>query len=517
AKEKKAAAPFWIGCLIGLALLSKISGLALGAVVAWVLLWQLFEGRHFGSVIKDGLILTAGVLTTAGWWLWRNQTLYGDPLGFGALRFAHSGTYRDESLSAAETLSESTLLLKTFWLFPGNGTLFGPNWFYWIVNLLVLFGLLSLAILWSKSSPKVASQGKVLSPLIVWLVIILLLLFYWISTVGATSQGRLMYPALSALAVLVMMGFFKLGETGVWLSRIFVFFLAGAAVFTPSLVIGQEFYRYEAAPLVDYPNNSDGYNPIANIGLLGYELISPMLNVGDKPKLKLYWESAERVEKSFFYIVHFVDSAGVEVSRYEGYPGGGNYPTLAWEPDNPFVEQVTLSPIADNAAAGAATILIELIEWNGETKTEQRPLSQRAKVRGNLELDNFEADGTVGQLAEIDLLSTQNESNQLVVDLNWRVLAPTPTDYTVFAHLIDKAGNLVSQGDSQPVGGRFPTSLWEADEFIQDRYTVSLDGVPSGDYSLAVGVYDPTSGGRLSIVDQDNNVSDHLKIDISLP
>ncbi|MEM8862661.1 MAG: glycosyltransferase family 39 protein, partial [Chloroflexota bacterium] len=190
AKEKKAAAPFWIGCLIGLALLSKISGLALGAVVAWVLLWQLFESRHFGSVIKDGLILTAGVLTTAGWWLWRNQTLYGDPLGFGALRFAHSGTYRDEPLSAAEALSESTLLLKTFWLFPGNGTLFGPNWFYWIVNLLVLFGLLSLAILWSKSSPKVASQGRVLSPLIVWLVIILLLLFYWISTVGATSQGR---------------------------------------------------------------------------------------------------------------------------------------------------------------------------------------------------------------------------------------------------------------------------------------------------------------------------------------
>lgn len=519
--EKAAVTPFWIGTVIGLATLSKISGLALGAMVGSALLLQLWQGRRFGLVIKDGLMLTAGLLTTAGWWLWRNHTLYGDPLGFGALRIAHAGTYRAEPLSPIQTVIESQLLLKTYWLFPGNGTLFGPDWFYWVVNIglaVGLMGLIGLIGKWGSRPLENTKQWLILTPLITWLFVIIALLFYWISTVGATSQGRLMYPAISTLAVLLILGFFKLGEMGIWLARFFVVILGMAALLTPPFVIGGAYFPPETAAYTNYPNFEESVEIGPGLQLMGYELITPSLNLGDMPEVRLYWQATRPVEKSYYYILHFIDSAGVEVARYEGYPAGGNYPTLAWQINTPFAEQVTLSPITDNATAGIATMIVELSEWNRETKHEYT-LQQKAKIRSRFTAERVEPDGTFGELADLDVTRTtiDIENNQLKIALNWHVIKPYPTNFTTFVHLLNQTGTLASQGDSQPQNGQFPTSFWKAGEIIPDSYTVPLDQVPSGNYTLMIGLYDPASGARLPVSNASSGGADHILIDITVP
>jgi len=91
--------------------------------------------------------------------------------------------------------------------------------------------------------------------------------------------------------------------------------------------------------------------------------------------------------------------------------------------------------------------------------------------------------------------------------LHWRPEGEVEEDYKLFLHLLDEEGRLVAQRDSEPGGGMRPTSSWEVGEEIVDRYGVVVgEGTPSGRYQLVVGMYEPESGERLPIVDNEGVV-----------
>jgi len=76
-----------------------------------------------------------------------------------------------------------------------------------------------------------------------------------------------------------------------------------------------------------------------------------------------------------------------------------------------------------------------------------------------------------------------------------------------FIHLLDEEGRLVAQRDSEPQGGMRPTNGWQVGEEVVDRYGVLVgEGTPSGKYELVVGMYEPASGERLPIVDNEGIV-----------
>jgi hypothetical protein len=52
--------------------------------------------------------------------------------------------------------------------------------------------------------------------------------------------------------------------------------------------------------------------------------------------------------------------------------------------------------------------------------------------------------------------------------LFWQALIPMDRDYTVFVHLQDAQGRIVSQSDHPPVSGFYPTSSWEKREIVRD-------------------------------------------------
>lgn len=79
--------------------------------------------------------------------------------------------------------------------------------------------------------------------------------------------------------------------------------------------------------------------------------------------------------------------------------------------------------------------------------------------------------------------------------LYWQSLAPAlDADYTIFVHVLDAAGQIVAQADSQPRAGASPTSLWQQNEVVADPYTFDLT---PGKYALTVGLYDAETGERL--------------------
>lgn len=94
-------------------------------------------------------------------------------------------------------------------------------------------------------------------------------------------------------------------------------------------------------------------------------------------------------------------------------------------------------------------------------------------------------------------------NNTLEMLLYWQALDNVNTSYKMFLHLIDnQSGELVGQIDYIPQSWSYPTDWWVDGEFIADPVSLSLDGLPGGEYQIWLGIYDPDDGERLSITNE---------------
>jgi len=86
----------------------------------------------------------------------------------------------------------------------------------------------------------------------------------------------------------------------------------------------------------------------------------------------------------------------------------------------------------------------------------------------------------------------------LPVTMFWEAQAPIAERYKVTIQLLDDAGQLVAQHDTEPGDGLMPTTTWDPDQILADRYGVPLPGdLPPGRYTLIVGLYHVATGERL--------------------
>jgi hypothetical protein len=119
---------------------------------------------------------------------------------------------------------------------------------------------------------------------------------------------------------------------------------------------------------------------------------------------------------------------------------------------------------------------IEVVAWPLSTvlPTTERAFSTSFGLPAMMELSGYDLDQTAQELA---------------LTLYWQARTVPETSWVVFVHLVDQAGQVISQGDGQPAGGIRPTTTWRPGEVIPDRHVVPLQGVPDGVYSLRVGLY----------------------------
>ena len=93
-----------------------------------------------------------------------------------------------------------------------------------------------------------------------------------------------------------------------------------------------------------------------------------------------------------------------------------------------------------------------------------------------------------------------NPGDTVKLTLYWEAVNQTNADYTIFVHLLDSEGQLISQKDSQPQGGMYPVYLWDQGERVLDEYELSIDPeVPAGEYMFAIGMYELQSLERVPI------------------
>jgi len=106
-------------------------------------------------------------------------------------------------------------------------------------------------------------------------------------------------------------------------------------------------------------------------------------------------------------------------------------------------------------------------------------------------------------LVACDLARVEFRAGETVqLTLHWQALREMTEDYTVFVHLVQADGQLVSQQDIQPLGGARPTTSWIPGQVVDDPYELAVPvGAAPGTYWLKVGLYSQRTMKRLPVVE----------------
>jgi len=90
------------------------------------------------------------------------------------------------------------------------------------------------------------------------------------------------------------------------------------------------------------------------------------------------------------------------------------------------------------------------------------------------------------------------DSKMLNLNLYWQPQQLIDHDYKYFVHVWQN-GQVVAQVDSAPAQYQYLTSWWAVGEVVTESITLDLTALPTDEYTLTTGFYDPSTGNRLSV------------------
>ncbi|MEP7286006.1 MAG: glycosyltransferase family 39 protein [Chloroflexota bacterium] len=103
------------------------------------------------------------------------------------------------------------------------------------------------------------------------------------------------------------------------------------------------------------------------------------------------------------------------------------------------------------------------------------------------------------------------DSGHVRLSLYWESLTRRPAlDVTIFVHLLDKNGTMISQQDARPLNGQYPTFIWDQGELVQTDYMLETKSMPLNTLSIEVGMYTFPDQARLPVVQNGESAADKV-------
>ncbi len=531
----------WLGVTLGLALLSKISALALLPLVAVGLAIRAIRQRSFASLVKWGLVVFS-LAFLIGWWPYlRNWLLYRDPLATNV--WLATVNLRLPTPSLLELTEEFWGLEISFWAVFGWMNILVHEAIYQslaVMTRLAALGLLLLAVRqWGRLMPHVSRFTFYALRLTSSAQLGLLLLGLWfVLTFGSLlrfmqiqfgAQGRYLFPAIPAISIFIILGlnqFVPRRYSGV-LAAVIGGALFLLAAICPFVYIAPAYARPPVIAAGDIP--AEAHRLDITFGdqfrLLACQLDKGAVKRGDPLSVTLYWQPLTEIERNYNVFIHVLGRDEQAIAQVDTYPGMGSYPTSLWpvggvieDTYRMYVLPASKAPSRFRVDVGVydrstgevlpafdrdGHLLRGITVAQGKVTTRQKPRYSgytpvAFDLAGQVSLTGYKIDKTeVGAGETIE------------VALYWQAQKKMAEDYTVFVHLVDEEGTIWGQHDSQPLNGYYPTSFWDQGELVKDEhaFTVREDALP-GAYRIEVGMYRLADGQRLAIVDQDGQVLD---------
>jgi hypothetical protein len=252
--------------------------------------------------------------------------------------------------------------------------------------------------------------------------------------------------------------------------------------------------------------------------LVAYRVEPQAVLPGETATLTLYWWAKGPERPVLKAHLRLRDRFGNPVIEHNLWPVPG-LPTSVWEVDTIYATRLTLE-LPQQAAMGLATLELALSPEPGgfplsATSAVGEPLGTTPKV-GTLLVGQSsnaapseappshtrqEVLGDSISLLGYDLPSERlRPGDTLALTLYWRAAEEVGRSYTVFVQLLNARGERAAGQDSEPNGGRYPTSAWTLQVAIRDVHDVPLPpNLAPGRYTLIVGMYEWPSMQRLAV------------------
>ncbi|MFZ1755404.1 MAG: DUF2142 domain-containing protein [Caldilineaceae bacterium] len=531
-----------LGVLVGLAALSKLHALGLLLLSVFVIGWLAWQRRDRWLLVRAGLLVVVPFLLIAGWWYWRNYTLYGEWLGVEQLLTING--LRVETRSLDDLLGELRGVRYSFWGLFGWFSILMPNFVYTGldgVTLLVVSGVAVVVVgLWPRLRAALQQRHlQVQALLLLWVLMLTGLMFYWL-TFATSGQGRLLFPAISGFGVLIVIGlgtWIRLAPPG-W--RLPLFLLLPAGLFASSLyaltVLLPASY-HPSAPLTSVPPQATPYHVIYGtpqndeIELLAVEVASGRFHPEDQVDVTLYLRAPRPVSRDYPLFVQLLGQEELVVGNVTTHPGWGRLPTTLWVPGEIYADRYRV-PVWDNMSNRSplmAKVFVGFVDPKSRLplpiRTADNIPVDRAYVGQVSVVANQPLDPSIfllrpdnadfaGQLQligfEYPQIATIGRDRQLSVTLLWEATAQPAKDYTAFVHLVDENERQVGGFDQPPAEGRFPTSAWQTGDRSLSRFPIEISpNLAPGRYTLWAGLYADDAGlERLPVVSSSLPIQD---------
>lgn len=494
----------WFSAVVlALAVLAKFN--AIGLVVPYAVA-ALLAGRRWRELLASLARLVAAILVVDGWWMVRNQLLYGDFTGMLAINGHAAGKNIDlfatPLLVGVETTLRQLPGIMHGLFSTGAYGIDSPPSLYLVTTVLGAVGL-------------AAGLVGLLRRVRKWPWMILVLLWPAVNLAEVTLYGaniatlgaRYYFPAIACLAVMVAIGWsdllsaLRLSKLGWPLSLSGV----GVALLVPRLVV---------APVFAYPSTIASLPGSAraieatfddSVQLIGAESSTPSyIQPGVNYDLTLYWRLKQPTERKLDTFVHIdsLDPSYSSGASYDGAVGGGNFPPSFWPVGKIIVDRYhfAVRPDTRDDRRNAVPLAVHVgmyDEDRGKIPAHPDEAADTGVQVALWKLPGAELAGaSQAPLATFDngleLLSARaNTSNprSVKVDLRWQANTQPAGDFTVFVQLLSPDGQVLAQHDSYPLNRRYPTGLWTAGEQVVDDVELPLrEPMPKGG-QLVAGLY----------------------------
>jgi hypothetical protein len=515
-----------LGCLLGLALLSKLSALALVALTGLTLLLAAWRARSWRALIGNSLAVALPALAIAGWWYGRNWALYRDPLAWNVwqanilLRLFPAGW--------RTIIAELGSLERSFWGLFGWLNVPYPAWVYTLFRLLEIgfaLGLLLHAARWlislaRRNRPAFDWRWAGGWLLISWLA---LLAVSWVRfmRIAPAAQGRYFFPAAPSLALLLILalGGYRLLGLAERATRRAGWGIAGALVLlsavTPFWIIRPAYRPPLAAPTTAVSAvRAELGNQFA---ILGVSAGPAQLVPGETADVTIIWQALAPMRDDYSVFVHLVDEEGITIAQTDTMPGGGLRPTSQWSAGETRAERYAVTiptaaytPDRGRWAAGlydhrtGQRLPVRLIGADPALDLQADADSLRFGAAEVAARTGEVPNRIMADFADNVTLAGYRFSSRSVragepftVTLFWQARGPVAGDYTTFAHLLDAGFNTYGGHDGAP---RPPTNAWQPGRIVTDTHAFTVSpGAAPGSYQIEASLYTRPDFDRLGL------------------
>jgi Dolichyl-phosphate-mannose-protein mannosyltransferase len=321
-KDPEQKPKWWVaGILFALAVLTKLNAVVI-ALVAGVIL--LMCARRLGSVRYFFANLgrfSAPFFFIDGWWLVRNQILYGDPLGWMVYAKINSATTRQSPLTLIDIGKFLGVQLKSFFGAFGWQNVWAPDGYFLLIGVILALGLTGLIVYLLRKDEAHQHRREFLFLTLIILVQEAVQFGFILMRDQSLYQGRYLFPMIGPVMILIGFGWLQ------WLPRhakivtaSLLAILLAAAIYMPLQVIRP---AYPSVFLPKWRLNFVAHrvdeNIAGEVSLRAYQLnTQPGGSNGD---LVLYWTPVQVPVENFSVSVRIYDPSGRLIVEKTHVPG----------------------------------------------------------------------------------------------------------------------------------------------------------------------------------------------------